>query len=348
MIKNVGGVAVGMIGFLTVETYDASSPGETLIADPIVLAKALVPILHRNGAQVTIALTHLKMAQDRQLLAAVPEIDMAVGGHDHHPMTHDQGGRMVVKAGSDSRWLGVTHLTVTQTRKTRHALIDVTDQTPSGPAMAALVKRFTDEVNRQFDVVITEATAPLDARNAAVRQQEAPLGNLVADVMKAAINADVAMTHGGGIRTNALFPAGPIRRKDVLAWLPFGNLVVGVAIRGGDVQEALENGVSAWADVGGRFPKVSGITFTFTPARPVGSRVSDIRINGLPLDEAMIYRVVTNDFMLRGGDGYTSLTRGQVFVSPANGLIMATAVADAIKRMRTVSPRIEGRIRIVR
>jgi 2',3'-cyclic-nucleotide 2'-phosphodiesterase (5'-nucleotidase family) len=348
MIQTVGGVAVGLIGLLTVETYDASSPGATLIADPITVAKALVPILRRNGAQAIIALTHLTMAQDQRLLAEVPEIDVIVGGHDHDPMTHERGGRMVAKAGADSRWLGVTHLTVSQPRSTRHELVAVTDQTPSDPQMAAFVKRYTDEVNRQFDVVIGEAVAPLDARNAAVRQQEAPLGNLIADVMKAAINADVAITNGGGIRTNAVFPAGPIRRKDVLAWLPFGNLIVGTTVRGSDVRAALENGVSAWADVGGRFPQVSGITFTFTPSRPAGSRVSDIRINGQPVDETARYRVATNDFLLRGGDGYTSLAAGEVFVSPANGPIMATAVADAIQRMRTVNPRVEGRIRIVR
>jgi 2',3'-cyclic-nucleotide 2'-phosphodiesterase (5'-nucleotidase family) len=62
--------------------------------------------------------------------------------------------------------------------------------------------------------------------------------------MRAAVGADVAITNGGGIRTNALFPAGRIARKDVLAWLPFGNVGVKVAVTGAVIRQALENGVS--------------------------------------------------------------------------------------------------------
>src|SRR3990170_4294613 len=189
---------------------------------------------------------------------------------------------------------------------------------------------------------------PLDVRNQTVRQQEAALGNYIADVMRQAVAADVAITNGGGIRTNALSPAGPIRRLDVFAWLPFGNIVVKVAVRGAAIRQALENGVSQWQQVGGRFPQVSNIAFTFNPDRPVGSRVLDVKLAGQPLDDGALYTVATNDFMQRGGDGYSMLAAGQVLISPAGGPLMATAVIEAVQRARTINPRLEGRITIAR
>ena len=39
--------------------------------------------------------------------------------------------------------------------------------------------------------------------------------------------------------------------------------------------------------------------------RPAGSRVTAIRVSGAPLDDKMSYTVATNDFLSRGGDGYT-------------------------------------------
>jgi len=58
--------------------------------------------------------------------------------------------------------------------------------------------------------------------------------------------------------------------------------------------------------------------------------------------------VATNDFMLRGGDGYSMLASGQVLVNPAGGPLMVAVVIEAIQRARTISPRVEGRITLVR
>lgn len=348
LIRNVCGTAVGLFGLLTVETATSSSPGTTWFGDPVAVARAIVPILRRNGAQRIIALTHLHMQDDEQLLRAVPEVDLVIGGHDHDPLTSTIVGRLIAKAGSDAKWLGVTRVPLSGTPRAAHELITITDQTPADPEMAALVKRYQDQLAKDLEVVIGETTVPLDARNQAVRQQEAALGNYIADAMRAAVSADVAITNGGGIRTNALFPAGPIRRRNVFAWLPFGNVVVKAATRGSAIRAALENGVSQWDQVGGRFPQVSGLRYTFNPTRPVGSRILEVRVGDQPLNDEALYTVATNDFMLRGGDGYSMLASGEVLIGPAGGPLMVTVVIDAVQRTRTISPRLEGRIAIVR
>ena len=348
IIRTVCGTPIGILGLITPETETASSPGSTWFGDPIAVARVLIPVIRRAGAQRIIALTHLRVDEDEALLRAVPEIDLVIGGHEHDPLTRTVGGRLVAKAGSDVKWLGVTRLPLAGAPAATHTLLTVDEKTPADAAMAALVKRYADQLAKDMEVVIGETTTPLDARNQAVRQQEAALGNFIADVMRQVVAADAAITNGGGIRTNALFPVGRIRRLDVFAWLPFGNIVVKVAVRGAALRQALENGVSQWQQVGGRFPQVSNIAFSFNPDRPVGSRVLEVRVAGQPLDDGALYTVATNDFMQRGGDGYSMLAAGQVLISPSGGPLMATAVIEAVQRARTISPRVEGRITITR
>lgn len=348
LILNAGGTAVGIIGLVTEETATSSSPGAITFGNPVAVARAVVPILRRGGAQVIIALTHLRVGEDQELLRQVPEIDLVIGGHEHDPLTATVGGRLIAKAGSDAKWLGVTRLSLDGSRRATHELITITDKTPFDPAMAALIKRYTDQLSKELDVIIGTTTVPLDARNTVVRAQESALGNYITDVMRAATQSDLAITNGGGIRTNALFPAGPIARKDVFGWLPFGNVVVKVAVPGAAVRAALENGVSQVEAGGGRFPQVSGLRYSFNPTRPAGSRIVEVRVGDQPISDTTVYTVATNDFMLRGGDGYSMFAAGQVLISPAGGPLMVTAMLEAIQRARTISPRVEGRITIVR
>ncbi len=348
LVLTPGGVPVGIVGLLTEETAVLSSPGNTTFGDVFAVAREVVRVLRARGARVVIALTHLSMAQDQELLRRVPEVDLVIGGHEHDPLVATVAGRLVAKAGSDGRWLGVTRLQLDGSRAAQHHLVDVDERVPPDPEMAKLVQRYSEQLSRELEVVIGETAVPLDARNTTVRQQESNLGNFIADVMRAAVGADVAITNGGGIRTNALFPAGRITRKDVLAWLPFGNVVVKVAVTGAVIRQALENGVSQWEQVAGRFPQVSGLRYTFSPSRPVGSRILEVQVGDRPLDPAATYTVATNDFLLRGGDGYAMLATGQVLVSPVDGPVMANAVMEAIQRMRTIRPQVEGRITLVR
>jgi 2',3'-cyclic-nucleotide 2'-phosphodiesterase (5'-nucleotidase family) len=348
LLLPIAGVTIGIFGLTTPETATSSSPGATTFGDPIAVGKAIVSILRRTGVQVIIALTHLSMSDDQRLLREIPDVDLVIGGHDHEPMTARVGGRLVAKAGVDARWLGVTQLSLDGTRTATHTLAPITDKTPSDPAMAAAIQRYTDLLTMELDVVIGETLVPLDARSVIVRQQEAPLGNFIADAIRTAVQADLAIINGGGIRSDSVLAAGPVRRKNVLAWLPFGNVVVKVAVRGAAIRESLENGVSQVEQLGGRFPHVSGLRFAFNPSRPAGSRVQEIRVGDAPLNEETIYTVATNDFMLRGGDGYGMLSKGDVLINTAGGPLMATVVVDAIRKNQPINPKPEGRITVAR
>ncbi len=233
--------------------------------------------------------------------------------------------------------------------------------------------------------------------NADVRARETALGNLIADafrdrIVKAGGNPAgvpiVAIINGGGIRTS--LPAGVLTVGRLREVMPFGNTLCYVDLTGAQLKAALENGYSALlpgaargADrnpVGtGRFAQVSGLkvvvdvsgnaaqppldatsTQPAIPARP-GTRVRSVEVrvgDGFePLDPAKTYRVVTNSFMLAGGDGYSVFTSRGDLADPAVGggrnqfntfLIDADVVQEYIEAQpnRTVNPRVDGRLSV--
>jgi 5'-nucleotidase/UDP-sugar diphosphatase len=112
------------------------------------------------------------------------------------------------------------------------------------------------------------------------------------------------------------------------------------------VWDALENGFSKIEDGAGRFPQVAGMKVVADIKKPAGSRVVSVEIGGKALDPKASYRLATNDYMLDGGDGYTSLKGGKVVVDARGGKLIANDVMVLIKKLGTVTAKVEGRITI--
>ena len=154
------------------------------------------------------------------------------------------------------------------------------------------------------------------------------------------------MANGGGIRGNKIYDAGTtLTRRDILTELPFGNLNILIEIDGATVLSALENGVSQVEKTAGRFPQVSGMSFSYDAAKPAGERVSNVMVGDAPLDPAKMYKMATNDYAAGGGDGYKMLRKGKVLIGGLSAKLLANDVMAYIRQQGTVSPKIEGRIK---
>ena len=97
---------------------------------------------------------------------------------------------------------------------------------------------------------------------------------------------------------------------EVFTVQPFNNLVVTVTLTGAQLKEVLEQ---QWAGYAGqtvtKILQVSaGFTYTYSASAALGSRVSNLQLNGVAIDPAATYRVSTNDFLANGGDGFTNFT----------------------------------------
>jgi 5'-nucleotidase/UDP-sugar diphosphatase len=73
-------------------------------------------------------------------------------------------------------------------------------------------------------------------------------------------------------------------------------------------------------------------------------RIVEASVNGQPLDPARLYRVATIDFLVGGGDGYSSLARGRSLVDASGGQLTAAQVIAYVTARKTVDSAIEGRI----
>ena len=305
---DVGGYRIGFFGLLAPETEVLSSPGPGItITPPIATATAAVERLKEQGAEVIVALTHDDLADDRELARSVDGIDLILGGHDHEPITFYEGDTLIVKAGYDAHYLAAIDLRVDRVTGRDAEAVEVipswrylsTAGVAPDPEIKALVDRYEGELDEELAVPIGTALVLLDSRRVSVRTAETNFGNLVADAMRAGVDAEVALTNGGGIRGDRTYDPGTVlTRKDILSELPFGNVTVLIELSGADLLAALENGVSDVENTAGRFPQVSGMSFTYDPTRPPGSRIVAVEVAGEPLDLGRIYRVATNEYVL--------------------------------------------------
>ena len=349
-----GAYKIGFLGLLTPETALISSPGPDVEFQAMTEAgTALAAALKKAGADIIIALTHEGLSEDLELLRAVPDIDVLLGGHDHLLVARYDGRQAVMKAGSQGDYVGVLDLAINRVEGRRgpklvwtpsYDLISTIDIVPD-PTVAARVKDYQDRLDQELGVVIGESSVALDTRRASVRSGETAFGNLLTDAMRIATGSDVAITNGGGIRGDRQYPAGTkLTRKDVLTELPFGNKTVKFSLSGADLLLALENAVSQVEDTKGRFAQVSGLRFTYDAGKPAGARVMAAQVGGTDLDRRKLYTLATNDFMARGGDGYAMFRAAKVLLDAKSGTLMATQLIDHIATSGTIAPRIEGRI----
>jgi 5'-nucleotidase/UDP-sugar diphosphatase len=353
--RKVGDLTIGFFGIITPDTRHLSNTGTDVKFLPVLdTARAAVKELRDQGADVVVALTHLTLAQDRELAREVKGVDVILGGHDHDPMTVYEGGVFIFKVGADAQYLGAAKIQIEKTQTQQGPRVRVwprewrvvsTAGVAPDPTIAAIVKQYEDKLDENLKVAVGTTAVDLDSRRATVRLKESVIGNLIADAIRESTKADVAITNGGGIRGDRTYTAGTtLTRKDILTELPFGNVTVTMDITGADLRAALEEGVSLVEDVAGRFPHVSGLTFVFDARRPKGSRVLDVKVGGKPLDPGAIYRLATNEYMMAGGDGYASLTKGKPIIDASGGALMANVVMDYIAAHGSVSPALEGRI----
>jgi 2',3'-cyclic-nucleotide 2'-phosphodiesterase (5'-nucleotidase family) len=122
------------------------------------------------------------------------------------------------------------------------------------------------------------------------------LGNLIADAQRAAGDAKVAIMNNGGIRAD--LRAGPATYGSLFEVQPFGNVLYRVTVKGRDLREYFERRLAdGEPDV-----HVSGVTISYDPSRPAGSRITRFRVGEYPLADDLRYTVVMNDFMVTGGD----------------------------------------------
>jgi 2',3'-cyclic-nucleotide 2'-phosphodiesterase (5'-nucleotidase family) len=236
-----------------------------------------------------------------------------------------------------------------------------------GVAQRPDVKAIVDAANTETAplrnrVIGAQAEAGGDILRDPARLKESEMGNLVTDAMLARYpEAEAAITNSGGLRADLLYapaqgaPDGPgeITFGEVFAVLPFGNSTVVETVTGAQLTAALVNGFKPpCGDVAGgtgRTPQVAGlrIRFTCSGTTAVIAELGKVADDGTvtPIGPTDTIRIVTNDFMFAGGDGYTALSGGTDVLQTGDVLLdVVIEYVTAISPVELAEADVEGRI----
>jgi 5'-nucleotidase/UDP-sugar diphosphatase len=318
----------------------------------------------KEKVDIIIALTHIgdiKEAPDHvispELAEAVPGIDIIIDGHSHSFFEAPKkvGETYIVSANEWGKYVGQGKLTVYQKKLTGFDWKPVEINNPDAKTfepeatVAALLAPYIEKANASLKDVVGEAAADFVFGDRLTRKKETALGDMICDanvwyfreVYQQQI--DFAFHNGGNMR--AELKKGPITQEHILTVLPFENYLYIASLKGSDIIE-LFNFIATIPQGAGGFPQVSAdVRYTLDYTGEKG-QVRDLTIGGAPVDPNRTYRFCTNDYLLRGGDGYEVLTRS---VEPFNTSLLLSYVTIEYIRAHNglIVPTTDERIKVI-
>jgi 2',3'-cyclic-nucleotide 2'-phosphodiesterase/3'-nucleotidase len=308
------GVRVGILGLCYRWTPTVTLPrfaAPFRFEDDSLTASQRVPEL-RTRSDAVIVVGHIPAESDSlrtirrgdlKRVAQVAGVDACFGGHSHNQVIDRVNGVPAMIAGSHGTTIGVCDLVVDPVRhrvlESSTRLVDTfADEVTPDSTWVARMARWNAAVAPIASVVIAQAARPMGRS----RGGDGAVGSLVADAMRAAAQADIAMQNTGGLRAD--LPQGPITRGGIYEVMPFDNTIIVLDLSATDVRRALEQSLEY-----GRITQVSGIRYGYDRSQPRNHRVVLLTdSSGVALDTTRTYRVAVNDFMATGGDNYDVLS----------------------------------------
>ncbi len=335
-IQEAGGLRIGYFGICTCASAYCSNASPAIEFVPAIeAAKGAIARLDAFDVDVIIALTHLHIEEDLELAQACPEIDVILGGHDHHPFTFHNGRTLIHKSGMDAQFLGRIDLSVEDGLVHSHWTMIPNEGFEKDREIASMITHCDHLLDEYLDEELAIATSPLDG----------PMGNLIADILCEELDTDCAIVSAGLIRNEFDVPyGGGLTRRDIVDALPFYQKAIAIELSGSEILQVLEHGLSAIERNAPRFPHVSQMQVVYNSGAPVGERVCAVQIRGETIDLERTYTVATTKYMWYGGNGYASLKGKPVVVPAGFNEMIVPRVMDYLLRKKRVGKPADGRL----
>ena len=319
------GHKIGLIGVVTEDVVDISSPGDNIIfTDAITAVQAEVDTLTAAGVGIIILMSHSSYEIDKEIAANTTGVDVIVGGHDNAYLSNVSdrakgpyptvvNGTQIVQAYAYGKYLGELSVVFDDEGEIISATgepITIDGSVNEDSQIVARLDELEKPITDLKETLVGNVSSSLNGDRAVCRVQECDMGNMITDAMRAsgiAKGYTIALANSGGIR--ASLDAGQVTLGEIMTILPFQNTMSTFKVTGKQLLAAIENGVSEVEDGSGRFPQVSGMRFSFDMSKPANERVTSIEIqegNGSfsALNLYGTYGMVSNNFIRAGGDGY--------------------------------------------
>lgn len=357
------------IGIFAVTT-DVKIPAYvSSIKDPVETARKMTAKLRADGADLVIALTHLTMKEDINLLETLGNDgpDIVFGGHEHVKLTENVNGRYVFKADAEARSALVARIKVNPgaapTVKFKYHELDW--RVRADPVVQMRVDEWIEKHDQDFcssknlptgclEKPIGKTAVTLIGEELQIRSKETNLGDWVADQAISAYKADgaqIAFLNSGGLRLNQnLLPKSDITRQTLSELFAYPAPLHLIKINGAMLKRVIEHSITGWPGEG-RWLQISG--FAWRHGTQDGS-VEDITLltdegpHLIQPDEVIL--AVVNNFLLDPAlgnqDGYSMLSKSLIVSQPDAAPNLGDLVIDALKDAgsKGIAPKVEGRI----
>jgi len=312
IIKDINGIKVGIIGVTSPKTKGETSAINTEgldFGDPVASIKKYLPEMEKQNTEMILVASHCGDNIDEKIAREIPEIDVIVGGHSHNSLNPPRqvGKTLIVQSGSNNFKLGELNLNYDKAQDKivsfENNIIPINSQTSGpNPEIEKILSPIIGEIMEKMNEYVGETEIDLTRRGS---NAETIMGNIITDSMRKAAGTDVAFINQGGIRAG--IKPGIINYDAVYKVMPSENAIVTMDLTGKQLKGVMEE--SARRNRG--TIEVSGMKMDIEPRNANNQRVTNITVNGEPLDLNKIYRVAAADFLATGGNGYEELARGQ-------------------------------------
>ena len=378
-IREFNSVKVAFIGMTLEGTPSIVTPsgvaGLTFL-DEADTVNALIPELKKEGVQTVVVLIHEGGAQMAPapyngcegISGAIvdivnrfdPEVDVVISGHTHNAYNCTINNMLVTSAASFGRV--VTDVDLTISRKSGEVVSMsannniVTRDVAKDGFITALIAKYNAIAAPLANRVIGAITATITRTNNAAG--ESALGDVIADAQLYATadpangGAVIAFMNPGGIRTDLNFAGstagegdGKVTYGESFAVQPFGNNLTTITMTGTQIKAVLEQQFNNPAAGQNRILQISnGFTYSWSLSAPVGSKISNMMLNGVAISDTSTYRVTVNSFLADGGDNFFAFKDG---TDRLGGAVDTDALEKYFVAFPLVAPGPQNRITVL-
>lgn len=364
IIKNYDGFTVGIIGMTTPDLLDLRINKDKIALSNYDRTLQFFVDYLRNNVDLIVLLSHSGLARDIQTAKTIQGIDVIVGGHSHdlleEPLVVNNCNRkvLIVQAGEFGTKLGKLDIEFDKTgiKSFKGALIPL-DATIENDSK---IQKKINEIHKDVEILKTQKIATtkvkIDLTTKNLRMGLVNSGAMILDALKrVSPDSDIAIMNSGSIRGNKIIPKGIITKYEIMEILPFNNKIAETEMTGFGIKSLLERAVqdmSVQNPYSRNFLQTKGLSYTIELSEESlkydagskkllkeGNRIKNITINNKPIEMGKKYKVITNEFLAGGGDGFfqfkdENMTKNTII----KDYTVTNAVCDYLKNAKKIAP----------
>jgi len=353
------GIKIGILGLATMETPVKAKKSNMvgfIFTDPVKEGNEAIASLKKQGAQVIVLAAHMATFQDKAgkiigpellpILEKLADVDLVLSAHSHEVVAGfvNIRGRQVpiVQAGwAGKNIAGITGIydqacqKLTQVQTFMQSTADTRER--PDPKLKKQLDDFLTAVDKKYRTPL--ATNLRFLANDRWDPYGSPCGEILTDLMRKEAGVQIALYNGGGFRAG--LPSGNVTMVNLMDIFPFNGVLLTASLKGSDLRKAVEHGLD---NKKYGFLRFSGLKVTGLVDRAEGSRIRELKLtDGSELKDDQTYTIITNDFLLSGGDDYTMLKNATNVVKRG---LEVPFMKKALKKQQQLDYRPDNRLQI--